>query len=118
MKPNDTIAVIVTVLILAIFVGFYVSTRRFRQDDDDDDDNNSGSDGSSLSYFPPSSSSSSPSGRSGVDVYVSDAAPHPPPQVYMRRGEPQGTVPVDARPDGSGDWIAPAVVDVQHPGDS
>ncbi|KAI1203289.1 hypothetical protein F5X97DRAFT_318425 [Nemania serpens] len=116
MKPNDTIAIIVAVLILGIFIAFYVFMRCLR---DNYDDNDSDSDGSSLPYISPLSS------QSQIDVYVSDGTdvlPRPPPRVHVFRDEPWGpearAVPINPRPEnGDGDGMAPDLVDVEHPGD-
>lgn len=81
MKPNDTIAIIVTALLLSIFIAFYVFLRRLR---DAYDDNDNDSDGSSLSYISP------PSGGSEIDA-ADVLPPRPPPSVHvLPRGEPRG----------------------------
>ncbi|KAI1749538.1 hypothetical protein F4782DRAFT_533338 [Xylaria castorea] len=50
-KPNETIAIIITFLILAGFVAFYLCTLRFRDPssrEEDDEDEGDGDDGDSL----------------------------------------------------------------------
>ncbi|TGJ88628.1 hypothetical protein E0Z10_g26 [Xylaria hypoxylon] len=145
-KPNEAIAVVVTVLILGGFIAFYVFTYCFRHsgddDDDDDDDeynNDYGAVGSSAFL---STSTSTSAGEPG------DGILRPPPVVFAQSGRSQyppantsfpigtdtvpdlpyqdnGTAAGGAGSHGNGVGIAegtsgtppPPAVDVEHPDD-
>ncbi|TRX91987.1 hypothetical protein FHL15_007084 [Xylaria flabelliformis] len=79
-KPNETIAIIITFLLLAGFVVFYLCTVRFNdpsayeEDEEEEDEDGNGDDGDSVD----------------LSAYEShpDIPRPPPPAVHAFRGEP------------------------------
>ncbi|KAJ8125590.1 hypothetical protein O1611_g8048 [Lasiodiplodia mahajangana] len=83
LRPNATIAIVVTVLILGAFIALCVSTHRFREscdnDDDDDDSNESDSDVSSMYYVSTSTATTTSHGDPDVAAApVRDPVTFPP----------------------------------------
>ncbi|KAI0446913.1 hypothetical protein F4803DRAFT_546765 [Xylaria telfairii] len=83
-KPNETIAIVITLLVLFAFIGFYLLTMRLRdpsadnydddQEEDDDDGDNDGDDTDSVDLD---------------DFAAQPEIPRPPPPaVHAFRGEP------------------------------
>ncbi|KAH8168116.1 hypothetical protein CIB48_g151 [Xylaria polymorpha] len=96
-KPNETIAIVITLLVLAAFVGFYLLTMRLRDpsadydDDDDDDDDDGDNDGDDTD-----------SADLGAFAAQHEIPRPPPPAVHAFRGEPGLEGRGLATPTGSG----------------